>query len=170
MALWRFRRNSDSQAARLLRGEPEALLIVEFDEDNPVDNTRQLKALADLVAEADRGKFAVIEILGENARAALWRLRREALAQTWTLKSAAQPATFLEDGAVPLQSLAAYGEPACRAFGALWPCVPRSMGRPGAARLQIRPVLDLQQAQDRKKMRSNCRTPWPNFCATTRAR
>ena len=101
--------NSDSQAVRLLRGAPEALLIVEFDEDNPVDNTRQLKALADLVADADRGKFAVIEILGENARAALWRLRRDALTRAWTLKPAAQTLSFLEDGAVPLHRLAAYG-------------------------------------------------------------
>ena len=37
----------DSQAARLLQGEPEAVLIVEFDEENPVANTRLLKALGD---------------------------------------------------------------------------------------------------------------------------
>ena len=93
---------SDTQAARLMRGEPEALLIVEFDEDNPVDNTRLLKSLADVAAEADKGKFSVIEVIGENARAALWRLRRDALALAWTLKSAAQPLSFVEDAAVPL--------------------------------------------------------------------
>jgi FAD/FMN-containing dehydrogenase/Fe-S oxidoreductase len=143
---------SDGQARRLLRGDPRALLIVEFDEENPVDNSRLLKALSQQVAEADRGRFAVMEILGENAQNSLWRLRREALAQVWTLKSAAQPATFLEDGAVPLQSLAAYSEQLAELL-AQYGMRTAIYGQAGRGCLQIRPVLDLQQAQDRKTMR-----------------
>ena len=145
--------NSDSQAARLLRGAPEALLIVEFDEDNPVDNTRQLKALADLVAEADRGKFAVIEILGENARAALWRLRRDALTRAWTPKSAAQPLSFLEDGAVPLHRLAAYSTE-LEALLAKYGAETAIYGQTGRGCLQVRPMLDLRHAGDRARMRA----------------
>ena len=144
---------SDIQAARLMRGEPEALLIVEFDEDNPVDNTRFLKALADVAAEADKGRFGVIEVIGENARAALWRLRREALALAWTLKSAAQPLSFLEDAAVPLHQLAAYGtelETLLARYGARTAIY----GQAGRGCLQVRPVLDLRHAQDRKRMRA----------------
>ncbi len=144
---------SDLQAARLLRGEPEALLIVEFDEDNPVDNTRFLKALADVAAEADRGKFSVVEILGENARAALWRLRREALTLAWTLKSAGQPLSFLEDGAVPLHRLAAYGTELA-ALLARHDARTAIYGQAGRGCLQVRPILDLRHAQDRKRMRA----------------
>ena len=36
-------------------------------------------------------------------------MRREALTRAWSLKSAAQPLPFLEDGAVPIKELAAYG-------------------------------------------------------------
>ena len=144
---------SDIQAARLLRGEPEALLIVEFDEDNPVDNTRLLKSLADVAAEADKGRFSVIEVIGENARAALWRLRREALAQAWTLKSAAQPLSFLEDGAVPLHRLAAYGAE-LEALLAKHGAPAAIYGQAGRGCLQVRPILDLRHAQDRKRMRA----------------
>ncbi len=145
--------NSDSQAARLLRGEPEALLIVEFDEDNPVDNTRQLKALADVVAETDKGKFAVIEILGENARAALWRLRRDALTRAWRLRPAAQPLAFLEDGAVPLHRLAAYGTE-LEALLAKHGAQAAIYGQAGRGCLQVRPMLDLRHTGDRAHMRT----------------
>ena len=144
---------ADAQAARLLKGEPEAVLIVEFDEDNPVDNTKLLKALAGHVAEADRGRFAVIEILGENARATLWRLRREALRQAWTLKSAAQPLSFLEDAAVPLHRLASFGEE-LEALLAGHGARAAIYGEAGRGCLQVRPVLDLRHGHDRKRMRA----------------
>ncbi len=143
---------SDAQAARLLRGEPDALLIVEFDEANPVDNSRLLKALAENVAETDKGRFSVMEILGENAQSSLWRLRREALIRAWTLKSAAQPLSFLEDGAVPLHRLAAYGEELQALFAR---CGVRSAiyGQAGRGCLQVRPILNVRHARDRKLMR-----------------
>ncbi|HWJ20598.1 MAG TPA: FAD-binding and (Fe-S)-binding domain-containing protein, partial [Geobacterales bacterium] len=144
---------SDIQAARLMRGVPEALLIVEFDEDNPVDNTRFLKALADVAAEVDKGKFSVIEVIGENARAALWRLRRDALALAWTLKSAAQPLSFLEDAAVPLHQLAAYGAE-LETLLARHGIRTAIYGQAGRGSLQVRPILDLRHAQDRKRMRT----------------
>ncbi len=146
------RAGSDAQAARLLRGEPGALLIVEFDEDNPVDNSRLLKALAAHAAETDKGKFPVIEILGENAQASLWRLRREALNRAWTLKSAAQPLSFLDDGAVPLHRLAAYGEE-LEALFRRYGVRSAIYGQAGRGCLHVRPILNLRHARDRKLMR-----------------
>jgi FAD/FMN-containing dehydrogenase/Fe-S oxidoreductase len=143
----------EAQAARLLRGEPEAVLIVEFDEANPVENSRLLKALAGLAAEADKGRLPVLEILGENAQAALWRLRREALSRAWTLKSAAQPVSFLEDGAVPLPRLAAYGE-ALQALLAQYGVRSAIYGQAGRGALQVRPILNVRHVRDRKLMRA----------------
>jgi FAD/FMN-containing dehydrogenase/Fe-S oxidoreductase len=143
----------EAQAARLLRGEPEAVLIVEFDEVNPVENSRLLKALAEHAAEADKGKFPVMEILGENAQSALWRLRRGALNRAWTLKSAAQPVSFLEDGAVPLHRLAVYGE-ALQALLARYGVRSAIYGQAGRGALTVRPILNLRHARDRKLMRA----------------
>jgi FAD/FMN-containing dehydrogenase/Fe-S oxidoreductase len=142
---------SDAQAARLLRGEPQALLIVEFDEPNPVDNTRLLKALTGLVAE-DKGRFPVMEILGENAQGSLWRLRRKAMAHAWTLKTAAQPQFFLDDAAVPLHRLAAYGED-LQALLSSHGVRTGIYGQAGRGCLTVRPVLNLRHARDRKLMR-----------------
>ncbi|MGO9172109.1 MAG: FAD-binding and (Fe-S)-binding domain-containing protein [Rhodomicrobium sp.] len=147
-----FQARSDAQAARLLQGEPDALLIVEFDEENPVANTRLLKALDDYVSDGGKDKFGVIEILGEKARAALWRLRREALIRAWSLKSAAQPLSFLEDGAVPVHNLAAYGAALVALFekhgvrSAIY-------GQVGRGSLHVRPILNLRHAEDVRRMR-----------------
>lgn len=143
----------DSQAARLLQGDPEAILIVEFDEENPVANTRLLKALDDYVSEGGGAKSGVIEILGEKARAALWRLRREAITRAWSLKSAAQPLSFMEDGAVPVQNLAAYGAALVALFekhgvrSAIY-------GQAGRGSLHVRPILNLRHTEDIKRMRA----------------
>jgi FAD/FMN-containing dehydrogenase/Fe-S oxidoreductase len=142
----------DAQAARIVQGEPDALLIVEFDEDNAVANTRLLKSLGDYVSEGGKGKTGIVEILGEKARAGLWRLRREALTRAWSPKSAAQPLSLIEDGAVPIQNLAAYGADLEALFerhgvrSAIY-------GQAGRGSLQVRPVLNLRHAGDRKRLR-----------------
>ncbi len=143
---------SDPQAARLLRGEPAAILIVEFDEENAVANTRLLKALDDYAAEGGKSKFGVIEIIGEQARAALWGLRRQALTQSWSLKSAAQPLSFMEDGAVPLSQLADYGA-ALEALLERHGVRSAIYGEAGQGCLHVRPVLNLRHAGDRRRMR-----------------
>ncbi|MGO9362870.1 MAG: FAD-binding and (Fe-S)-binding domain-containing protein [Rhodomicrobium sp.] len=143
----------DSQAARLLQGEPEAVLIVEFDEENPVANTRLLKALGDYLAEGGGSDSGVIEIIGEKARAALWRLRREALTRAWSLKSAAQPLSFLEDGAVPIHNLAGYGA-ALQALFDKHGVRTAIYGHVGRGSLHVAPILNLRHANDRKRMRA----------------
>jgi len=143
----------DPHAVRLLQGDPEALLIVEFDEENPVDNTRLLKALSETLAEADKGRFPLIEIIGENNRAALWRLRHDAVTRAWRMKSAAQPLSFMEDGAVPIHRLAAYG---AELEGLLGKHGVRSAvyGSAGRGCLMVRPILNPRHANERRRMRA----------------
>ncbi len=144
---------ADAQAARLLQGEPEAILIVEFDEENAVANTRLLKALDDYVSEAGGVKSSVIEILGEKAQSAFWRLRQEAIVRAWSLKSAAQPLSFLEDGAVPIKNLGAYGAALTQLFERHGV---RSAihGQVGRGSLHVRPILNLRHAEDVRRMRA----------------
>ncbi|MGA7327269.1 MAG: FAD-binding and (Fe-S)-binding domain-containing protein [Rhodomicrobium sp.] len=147
------RAKRDAQAVRLLQGEPEVVLIVEFDDENPVENTRLLKTLDEYVSEGGKGKFGVIEIIGEKARARLWRLRKEALTRAWALKTSAQPVSFLEDAAVPVASLQDYGAELDALF-AEHGVRPAIYGNVGQGCLQVRPILDLRHAQDRKRMRN----------------
>jgi FAD/FMN-containing dehydrogenase/Fe-S oxidoreductase len=143
----------DATAGRLLQGKPEAILIVEFDEENTVANSRLLKSLGDCVSEASGMKPSVIEILGEKARAALWRLRHEAIVRSWSLKSAARPLPFLEDGAVPIKNLAAYGVALVELF--MKHGVRSAIhGQVGRGSLHVRPILDLRDAEDVRRMRA----------------
>jgi FAD/FMN-containing dehydrogenase/Fe-S oxidoreductase len=143
----------DTLAARLLHGEPEAILIVEFDEENPVANTRLLKALDDYVSETSGLKSTVIEIMGEKAQSAFWRLRREAIIRAWSLKSAAQPLSFLEDGAVPIKNLGAYGA-ALKLLFERHGVRSAMYGQVGRGSLHVRPVLNLRHAEDINRMRA----------------
>src|SRR5690606_28411610 len=62
-----FRRTVD----RFVRGEPEALLITEFSEENQVENTRRLKLLDELMAELGY-KNSVVEAIGTDFQKAIW--------------------------------------------------------------------------------------------------
>ena len=143
----------DTLAARLLHGEPEAILIVEFDEENSVANTRLLKALDDYVSETSGLKSTVIEIMGEKAQSAFWRLRREAIIRAWSLKSAAQPLSFLEDGAVPIKNLGAYGA-ALKMLFERHGVRSAMYGQVGRGSLHVRPILNLRHAEDINRMRA----------------
>jgi FAD/FMN-containing dehydrogenase/Fe-S oxidoreductase len=148
----------DSQLARLLQGDPGALLLVEFDEENPVENTRLLKALDESLAvsggrNAAARKLALIEVMGRKAQNALWRLRRDTITRALTLKSAAQPISFLEDGAVPLDRLADYGA-SLEALFEKYNVRTAIYGHVGGGILNVRPILNLQHEQDRKRMRA----------------
>ena len=94
----------------------------------------------------------MIEILGEKARAAFWHLRRQAIIRAWSLKSAAQPLSFLEDGAVPIKNLAAYGAALVELFeqhgvrSAIY-------GQAGRGSLHVRPILNLRHGEDVRRMR-----------------
>jgi FAD/FMN-containing dehydrogenase/Fe-S oxidoreductase len=144
---------ADPTASRLLANKPEAVLLVEFDEENSVANSRQLKLLTECVAETSTMKPAVNEVLGEKARKSLWRLRHEAIVQSWSLKSAARPLPFQEDGAVPLKNLAAYGTALVELFHKHGV---RSAihGQVGRGSLHVRPILDLRHADDVRRMRA----------------
>jgi FAD/FMN-containing dehydrogenase/Fe-S oxidoreductase len=146
------RARQDAQAGRIVQGEPEALLLVEFDEENAVANTRLLKSLDEYVSEGSKARAGIVEILGEKARAGLWRLRREALTRAWSLKSAAQPVALIEDGAVPLQNLAAYGA-GLEALFEKHGVRSAIYGQAGRGSLHVRPVLNLRYTSDRKRMR-----------------
>lgn len=145
-------RQSDPQAERLLQGQPGAILLVEFDEENPVENTRRLKDLDDCLAEFGPRKFHVTEVLGRNAQAAVWRLRREALTRCMALKSTAQPVSFLEDAAVPLRALPAYAQ-SLEALFEKYGVRATIHGHAGKGCLHVQPILNLANERDRERMR-----------------
>src|SRR5690242_2482567 len=95
-----------------LRGDPEAILFVEFAEDAP-ENARQLKALGALIGDLgvswDKtgAKWGgVVEVLDPKLQAAIGEVRTAGLNIMMSMKAEGKPISFVEDCAVPLEHLA----------------------------------------------------------------
>ena len=135
-----------------VRGEPGALLLVEFAGD---DHSRLLGQLADLNrAMSDIGyPDAVVEAVDPAFQAGITGVRQQGLNIMMSMRGDAKPVSFIEDCAVPLEDLAEYTAGLDEIF--------RRHGTTGTwyahasvGCLHVRPVLNMKTASDVGKMRS----------------
>jgi len=145
--------------AQFVRGEPEALLLVEFAEDE-AENMRRLRRLHDMMGDLgfgfdrDRRRWGgVVDVLDPALQAAITDLRTSGLNIMMSMKDARKPVSFVEDCAVPLPKLAEYTERLTEIF--------EKHGTKGtwyahAAEgcLHVRPVLNLKLEKDITAMRA----------------
>src|SRR6266511_117558 len=99
----------------VVRGDPEAVLFVEFAEDDQYHNLRRLMELKDLMGSLGFGwnktgaKWGgVIEIFDPKLQAAITETRTAGLNIMMSMKEEGKPVSFIEDCAVPLEHLAEY--------------------------------------------------------------
>ena len=142
-----------------VRGDPEALLLVEFAE-TPEENRRRLTGLGDLMAVLgyrwdDPGKEegGVVEAEDPAFQARIWGVRTQGLNIMMSMRTAAKPVSFVEDCAVPLEHLADFTDRLTGVF--------RKHGTDGTwyahasvGLLHVRPVLNLRQDLGRKQLRA----------------
>ena len=145
---------------RAIRGTPEALLLVEFAEDDSQENERRLAALGDVMAErgfrwGDPGKRedGVVEALDPGFQKEVWEMRKQGLNIVMSMKSEGKPVSFVEDCAVRLEDLAEYTARLTEIF--------RKHGTDGTwyahasvGTLHVRPVLNLKLDKDVAAMRA----------------
>ena len=134
-----------------VRGDPDALLLVEFAEPDPAENRRRLTALGDLMAQlgfrwGDPGKAegGVVEAEDPAFQARIWGVRTQGLNIMMSMREEGKPVSFVEDCAVPLEHLAEFTDrlTACfRRHGAegTW------YAHASVGLLHVRPVLNLKQ-------------------------
>lgn len=137
---------------RFVKGEPEALLLTEFAEDNQVENLRRLKELDELMRELGH-KHAVVEAIGSDFQKAVWEVRKSGLNIMMSMKSDGKPVSFIEDCAVPLEHLADYTERLTEVFAkhgttGTW------YAHASVGCLHVRPVLNLKLEKDARTMRA----------------
>ena len=166
-----FRRRCE----QFVRGEPEAMLLVEFGEDDQKENLRRLDAAHELMGDLGFGwskagaKWGgVVEVLDAKLQAAIADVRTAGLNIMMSMKDEGKPVSFVEDCAVPLEHLAEYTAKLTAIFEkhgtrGTW------YAHASVGCLHVRPVLNLRLDKDvRRCARSpRRRSPW---CATTRAR
>ena len=143
----------------VLRGEPEALLIVEFAESD-AENLQRLKALHELMGDLgfgwdrERRKWGgVVDVLDAALQAAIADLRTSGLNIMMSMKSEGKPVSFVEDCAVPLPKLAEYTQKLTEIFAkhgtrGTW------YAHASEGCLHVRPILNLKLEKDVKAMRA----------------
>jgi FAD/FMN-containing dehydrogenase/Fe-S oxidoreductase len=142
-----------------LRGDPEAILFVEFAEDRD-ENARRLKALAGLIGDLGLSwdktgaKWGgVVDVLDPKLQAAIGEVRTAGLNIMMSMKEEGKPVSFVEDCAVPLEHLPDYTARLTEIFEkngtrGTW------YAHAAVGCLHVRPVLNLRLDQDVRAMRA----------------
>jgi FAD/FMN-containing dehydrogenase/Fe-S oxidoreductase len=143
-----------------VRGDPDAMLIVEFAEEDQAENIRRLKQLGELMADLGFGwnqpqrKWGgVVEITDSALQTGIAEFRAAGLNVMMSMKQEGKPVSFVEDCAVPLPHLADYTQRLNDIFakhgtrGTMY-------AHASEGCLHVRPVLNLKLEKDVKAMRA----------------
>jgi len=146
--------------AAAVRGDPDAVLIVEFAEEDQAENIRRLKQLGELMADLGFGwnqpqrKWGgVVEIIEPGLQTGLAEFRAAGLNVMMSMKQEGKPVSFVEDCAVPLPQLADYTERLNGIF-AKHGTSGTMYAHASEGCLHVRPVLNLKLEKDVKAMRA----------------
>jgi FAD/FMN-containing dehydrogenase/Fe-S oxidoreductase len=143
-----------------LRGDPEAILFVEFAEADWDENLRRLKRLGELLGDLgiawdhSGAKWGgVVEVLDPKLQAGITEVRTAGLNIMMSMKEAGKPVSFVEDCAVPLEHLADYTARLTEVFErngtrGTW------YAHAAVGCLHVRPVLNLRLDKDVRAMRA----------------
>jgi FAD/FMN-containing dehydrogenase/Fe-S oxidoreductase len=143
-----------------VRGDPEAILLVEFAEPETGENFRRVLRLNELLGDLgfgwDKpgGKWGgVIEVLDATLQGAINEMRTAGLNIMMSMKEEGKPVSFVEDCAVPLDHLAEYTSQLTSIFEkhgtrGTW------YAHASVGCLHVRPVLNLRLDKDVKAMRA----------------
>ncbi|MDP2400093.1 MAG: FAD-linked oxidase C-terminal domain-containing protein [Burkholderiales bacterium] len=134
-----------------VKGEPAAILLVEFAGEDRDEQIRRLKQLTELMA--DRGlPGSVVEVIDPALQREFWEVRKAGLNIMMSMKGDGKPVSFIEDCAVPLEHLAEYTDRLTQVF--------QKHGTKGTwyahasvGCLHVRPILDMRR-DGAQKMRA----------------
>jgi Fe-S oxidoreductase len=146
--------------ATAIRGDPDAVLIVEFAEEDQAENLQRLKQLGELMADlgfgwnqSKRKWGGVVEITEPGLQTAVAEFRAAGLNVMMSMKQEGKPVSFVEDCAVPLPHLADYTE-RLNAIFAKHGTSGTMYAHASEGCLHVRPVLNLKLEKDVKAMRA----------------
>ncbi|MGY0572826.1 FAD-binding and (Fe-S)-binding domain-containing protein [Bradyrhizobium sp. RDM12] len=143
-----------------IKGDPDAVLVVEFAEEDQADNLARLKQLGELMGDLgfgwnnDRRKWGgVVEITKPALQSGIADFRAAGLNVMMSMKQEGKPVSFVEDCAVPLPHLADYTARLNEVF-ARHGTSGTMYAHASEGCLHVRPVLNLKLERDVKAMRA----------------
>ena len=130
---------------------PEAILLVEFSGETQAPLLEKLKALQELMGDLGL-PGTVVSMPDANLQKNLWEVRKAGLNIMMSLKGDGKPVSFIEDCAVPLESLADYTQALTEVFSkhgsrGTW------YAHASVGTLHVRPILDMRR-DGAQKMRA----------------
>jgi len=137
---------------KTVRGDPDAILLVEFAGDELAPQVAQLKRLVELMADLGL-PGSVVTIEDPALQRDVWEVRKAGLNIMMSMKGDGKPVSFIEDCAVPLEHLAEYTDKLTRVFEkhgtrGTW------YAHASVGCLHVRPVLDMRSADGARRMRA----------------
>ncbi len=134
-----------------IKGDPDAILLVEFAGDDRDEQLRKLRQLTELMGDLGL-PGSVVEIIEAALQRDVWEVRKAGLNIMMSMKGDGKPVSFIEDCAVPLEHLAEYTERLTRVFEkhgtrGTW------YAHASVGCLHVRPVLDMRK-EGAKQMRA----------------
>ncbi len=143
-----------------IKGDPDAVLVVEFAEEDQADNLLRLKQLSELMGDLgfgwsnDISKWGgVVEITEPALQSGIADFRAAGLNVMMSMKQEGKPVSFVEDCAVPLPHLADYTQRLNEVF-AKHGTSGTMYAHASEGCLHVRPVLNLKLEKDVKAMRA----------------
>ncbi|MDA0688030.1 MAG: FAD-binding protein [Proteobacteria bacterium] len=137
---------------RFVRGEPQALVLVEFAGEDKATQLASLRALVQLMADLGF-PGSVVEATESEFQNAVWEVRKQGLNIMMSMKGDGKPVSFIEDCAVRLEDLAQYTKRLDEVF--------QRNGTTGTfyahasvGCLHVRPVLNMKEQAGADKMRA----------------
>ena len=130
---------------------PEAILLVEFSGEEHAPLLEKLKSLQSLMGDLGL-PGSVVPMPDINLQKNLWEVRKAGLNIMMSLKGDGKPVSFIEDCAVPLESLAEYTQALTEVFSkygsrGTW------YAHASVGTLHVRPILDMRR-DGAQKMRA----------------
>ncbi|MCK1534649.1 MULTISPECIES: FAD-binding and (Fe-S)-binding domain-containing protein [unclassified Bradyrhizobium] len=143
-----------------IKGDPDAVLVVEFAEEDQADNLVRLKQLGELMGDLGFGwnndkrkRGGVVEITEPALQSGIADFRAAGLNVMMSMKQEGKPVSFVEDCAVPLPHLADYTARLSEVF-AKHGTSGTMYAHASEGCLHVRPVLNLKLEKDVKAMRA----------------
>lgn len=137
---------------RFVKGEPQALLLVEFAGDDREEQLSNLRSLVELMSDLGFPD-AVVKATDSEFQNAVWEVRKSGLNIMMSMKGDGKPVSFIEDCAVRLEDLAEYTRRLTDIF--------EKHGTTGTfyahasvGCLHVRPVLNMKEGSGATKMRA----------------
>ncbi|HXH43668.1 MAG TPA: FAD-linked oxidase C-terminal domain-containing protein [Bradyrhizobium sp.] len=143
-----------------IKGDPDAVLVVEFAEEDQADNLVRLRQLGELMGDLGFGwtneprKWGgVVEVTEPALQGGIADFRAAGLNVMMSMKQEGKPVSFVEDCAVPLPHLADYTARLNEVF-ARHGTSGTMYAHASEGCLHVRPVLNLKLEKDVKAMRA----------------